>query len=99
MKNTHGGVLLLVKLQASDCYFTKSDTPPWAFFMFFNLYKMYQIAPNTTYMKILKQKNTILNKKEPANIGKNIGSQPLLQIYPNIQIFIIKFDTKTEFNM
>ena len=30
MKNTHGGVLLLVKL-------TKSDTPPWVFFtLFFN---------------------------------------------------------------
>ena len=26
MKNTHGGLLLLVKLQA-----TKSETPPWVF--------------------------------------------------------------------
>ena len=27
MKNTYEGVLLLVKLQASACYFTKSKTP------------------------------------------------------------------------
>ena len=30
VKNTHGGVLLLVKLQL-----TKSNTPPWMFFTFF----------------------------------------------------------------
>ena len=46
VKNTHGGVLLLVKLvlllgklQAESCNFTKSNTPPWAFFMFFKLHK------------------------------------------------------------
>ena len=32
VKNTHGGVLLLVKLQASAFKFTKSNTPPWVFF-------------------------------------------------------------------
>ena len=35
VKNINGGVLLLVKLHA----FTKSNTPPWVFFMFFKLYK------------------------------------------------------------
>ena len=44
VKNTNGGVLLLVKLQASTYNFTKSDTPPWVFFGFFKLYKWYQIA-------------------------------------------------------
>ena len=42
MKNIHGGVLLLVKLQASACNYTKIKTPPWVFFMFFKL----QIIPN-----------------------------------------------------
>ena len=28
VKNTHGGVLLLGKLQAKVCNFTKSNTPP-----------------------------------------------------------------------
>ena len=32
VKNTHGRVLILLKLQAKAYNFTKSDTPPWAFF-------------------------------------------------------------------
>ena len=39
MKNTNEGVLLLVKLQAKTCDFTKSSTPPRVFFTFFKLYK------------------------------------------------------------
>ena len=41
VKNTHGGVLLLV---------TRGNTPPWTFFMFFILHKWYQIAQNITYL-------------------------------------------------
>ena len=48
VKNTHGGVLLLVELQAIACNFTKSHTSPWLFFMFFELYKYYQIAQSIT---------------------------------------------------
>ena len=29
--NTYGGVLILVKLKAEACNFTKINTPPWAF--------------------------------------------------------------------
>ena len=50
MKKTHGGVLILVKLQASARNFTKINTPPWMFFMFFKLYKWYQIGERTTNM-------------------------------------------------
>ena len=49
VKNTHGGVLLLAKLQASTRNFTKNNTSPWVFFTFFKLYKWYQIAQRTTY--------------------------------------------------
>ena len=49
VKNTHGGVLILVKLQAEACNFTKINTPPWVFFTFFKLYKWYQIAQRITY--------------------------------------------------
>ena len=49
MKNTHGGVLLLVKMQALACNFTKSNTPPWMFFAFFKLYNWYEIAESITY--------------------------------------------------
>ena len=45
VKNTHGGVLLLVKMQASS-NFTKSNTPPRMFFTFLKLHKWYQIAQN-----------------------------------------------------
>ena len=37
------------KLQASSCKFTKSNTLPWVFFTFFNLYKWYQIAQSIAY--------------------------------------------------
>ena len=46
-KNTHRGVLILVKLQISACNFTKINTPPWVFSTFFKLYKCYQIAQRT----------------------------------------------------
>ena len=50
VKNTHGGVLLLVKLQAiSFAQFQKrekhlwmSNTPPWLFFTFFKIIQMVQ---------------------------------------------------------
>ena len=51
MKNAHGGVLLLVKLQAKVHDFTKSNTPPLVLFTFFKLYKRYQIAQSISYMK------------------------------------------------
>ena len=37
VKNTHVGVLLLVKLQAEAWNFTKSNTRAWVFFTFFKL--------------------------------------------------------------
>ena len=48
-ENTHGWVLLLVKLQAEACNFTKSETPPWIFFTFLKLYKWNQIAQRITW--------------------------------------------------
>ena len=35
VKNNHGRVLLFIKLQASSCNFTKSNTLPWVFYTFF----------------------------------------------------------------
>ena len=51
VKNTHGGVLILVKLQAEVCNFTKINTPLWVFFTFLKLCKWYQIAQRITYLK------------------------------------------------
>ena len=49
-ENTHGGVSILVKLQALACNFTKINTPSWVFLTFFKLYKWYQIVQRTTYL-------------------------------------------------
>ena len=49
VRNVHGGVLLLVEMLASACNFTKSNTPPQAFFTFIKLYKWYQMAQNNIY--------------------------------------------------
>ena len=35
--------------QALTCNFTKSNTPPWFFFTFLKLYKLYRIAKRITY--------------------------------------------------
>ena len=51
MANTHGGVLLSVKLQAATYNFTKSNASPWVFFTFFKLCKWYQIVQSITYFK------------------------------------------------
>ena len=51
VKNTHGGVLFLVKLQAKACNVTKSKTPPSVFFfMFFKLYNDFCMQ-RTDYME------------------------------------------------
>ena len=42
VKNTHGGVLLLVKLKAEACKFTKSNTSMGVFHVF----KIVQMVPN-----------------------------------------------------
>ena len=36
VKNTHGRVLILVKLQAKACTFKKINTTPWVFLTFLN---------------------------------------------------------------
>ena len=41
VKNTHGGTLFLVKLQAKVCNFAKSNTLPWVLFTFFKLCTWY----------------------------------------------------------
>ena len=47
-KNTHRGMLLLVKLQLLACNFTNSNTPPWVSFTFLKFYKKYQIAQSVS---------------------------------------------------
>ena len=62
LKNTHGGVVILVKLQAPACNFTKIKTPPWVFFTFFKWYKWCQIAQCTTNIHELWHQALIVMK-------------------------------------
>ena len=50
VRNTHGGVLLLVKLQGEACNFTQNNTLPCVFFTFLRLYKWHQIAQSVSYV-------------------------------------------------
>ena len=63
VKSTHGGVILLVKLQDSVCKFTESITPPWVFFMFIKLDKWYKIAqsvPNVDNVPMIFQGSSLM---------------------------------------
>ena len=48
MKNNHGGVLLLVKLQAKSLYLYQKRHSSKGVFHVFKLYKWYQILQNIT---------------------------------------------------
>ena len=67
VKNTHGWMLLLVKLQVS---FTKSNTPLWVFLAFLTLYKWYQIVQCITWKLTTNNKvilDTVLNTPKVIN--------------------------------
>ena len=49
-ENTHGGVLLLVKLQVEACNFTKINTSPVFSCFFFKLCKWYQTAQSISFI-------------------------------------------------
>ena len=65
-ENTHGGVLLLVKLQALAFSFANSNTFPLVFFTFFKLYKRCQIAKSVSYWKTSKKHSN--NSKTPPPV-------------------------------
>ena len=50
VKNSLGGVLLLVKSQASASNFKKRSTPQWVLFKLFKIYKLHQIAQSISYL-------------------------------------------------
>ena len=67
VKNTHEGVLILA------CNFTKINTPPCVFFMFFKLYKWYQIAQCITFIAsgVLLHKEGPLKEKALFSVLKS----------------------------
>ena len=72
LKNSHGGVLLLVKMQDEACIFTKGNTPPWMFFTFFKQYKCYLIAQCISYL-VRMSENQDQDKDSIAILSRNIS--------------------------
>ena len=60
VKGTHGGVLLLVKLQVSACNFTKKNTSSW---VFLKLYKLYQKAQSVSCYLLIRLTFTFSQSK------------------------------------
>ena len=63
MKNTQGGALLLVKLQAEASSFTKSNTPPWVFFTLLKLYNGIKLRKASQIIKMLLHWNYYLEEQ------------------------------------
>ena len=60
VKNTHGGVLLLV-----------INTLPWVFFTLFKLYKWYGIGRSVSYFDKLQQTSCSIHTLKPQNMFNN----------------------------
>ena len=89
MKITHRRVLLLVKMQAEACNFTKSNTPPWGFFTFFKLYKWYQIVQsitNTIIQEVIS--NVAITEKNEKHMSRTTKyTRDPWGIFPDIDGF------------
>ena len=100
VKSTHGGVILLVKLQAEASNFAKRNTPPSVFFTFFKLCKWYQIAQSITNIgKSKLWKVSILVKMNSAiNIFRIfnpfLASVPILYHLKTPKIFWLSGDSR-----
>ena len=71
------------------CNFTKSNIPPWVFFMFFKLYKRYQIAQGiTNYFSY----NYFLPNSSPAPIQpKHLGPVFLSHLKKHEGCYMVSF--------
>ena len=67
VKNTQGGLLLSVKLQAEACNFTKCNTPLWVFYTFLKLCKWHQIAQSITYVLTPQLYTSIMRRTINSN--------------------------------
>ena len=64
VKNSHGGVLLLLKLQAVACNIAKSNTPPWMLSHFLN-YTNGIKSRKTPYIVDLEKANACCGTENP----------------------------------
>ena len=65
------GTICAIKKPAKGCNFTKSNTSSWVIFIFFKLYKWYQIAQGITYKNIAQNWQDIIAKSDSKGLLKN----------------------------
>ena len=76
VKSTHGGVLLLVKLQAKSVFFT-----------FFKLYKWYRIAQNITFYLGKSRKKSYMGNSSDKGYVESHCRQLFLYIWTKVVCF------------
>ena len=81
VKNTHGGVLFLVKLNASACNFTICNTPPWVLLRFLNCTKGTK-SRKTSHMKILPSTNLNRRVATESSLSKNMDTRNVSYVVP-----------------
>ena len=74
------------KLQSLACNFTKSNTPPWVFFMFFKLHKCYQIVQSVSYNTQMIMMNSLGEIVDRQKVFSLISSQNRCQTFSPPQI-------------
>ena len=101
VKNTHSGVLFIVKLQADTCNFTKSNTPPQAFFRFlklliskwvYNWKMLFNSDPSKPAQEVLFSK-----KKENSNSSNHKFQQYSVERTSHHKHLVVLLDEKLNF--
>ena len=78
------GVLLLVKFLASAWNFTKSNIPPWMFFVFFKLYKCTK-SPKTSHINYVNKNNCDFAKEARKFVLMRLKLQKIPRIYQKLE--------------
>ena len=92
------GTICTIKKPAKGCNFTKSNTPSWVIFMFFKLYKWYQIAQGITYKNIAQNWQDIITKSDSKGLLKMLQKfiMNCASYCKMWEKFIIKYDMQKQ---
>ena len=73
---------------AKFCNYTKSNTPPWVFFTFFKLQKLYQIAQSITYVNLVLSSCLLIYKHKYVSRELFSKSRGKVFEYSNRKIYV-----------
>ena len=90
VKNSHGGVLLLAKLQAKACNFTKRNTAPWVFSCFLNCInstKSRKGSHISTVPRLVRHGSSTINQVDFPSSGQCSVSLPY---FLTLQLYLVR---------